>query len=99
MGVPLHGQVSASASAQQLTSNTSQVAAFTIKAPASNTAPVFIGASAVTTANGHQLDPGDTVDYQVEVQNGQTRLELRPSDFYVVSAGSGTTVVTWLASP
>lgn len=94
---PLYGQLSITASAQQLTSNRATVTAFTIKAPASNSNPVYLGDSAVTTSTGFQLDPGDEVDYECVNQAGQPNYQLRPSDFYAI--GTVGDKATWLASP
>ena len=72
------------------------VQGFVVKAPATNTAQVAIGASNVTLTTGHLLDPGETFTYQrnTELTN---RYELKPSDLYV--AGTSGDVVSWLGSP
>src|SRR5579884_2712434 len=71
--------------------------AFVIKAPLSNSAAVFIGPSGVTSALGHQLDPGDEYTYERNTQTGANRYELSVESFYV--AGTSGDKVTWLASP
>ena len=98
MSVPLTGQVNpVSGVAQALSATQVPCVAFTIKAPASNAKPVFIGGSGVTSTTGHQLDPGDTIDYELKFQNGQPTYQLRPSDFWVI--GTSPDIVTFLASP
>lgn len=96
---PLHGQVALSGSAQQLDAadTAGGCVAFTLKAPLSNKASAFVGASAVTTANGYFLDPGDEITYERLAQNGQPLYQLRPSGFFAV--GTAGDVVCWLASP
>lgn len=96
MPSPLSGQVSVTGTAQALSASSVNVTAFTIKAPASNAASVYVGGPSVTTSTGFALDPGDSLDYQRQQENGQPTLQLNPSDFYVVGSGG---VVTWLASP
>jgi hypothetical protein len=97
MSTVLTGQVDLTSTAQQL--DTSQATAscvvFTIRAPYSNTNPAFIGGSDLTTETGHQLDPGNSVVYERQVQNGSTLYQGRLSDFYV--AGTTGDTVTWLA--
>lgn len=99
MTVPLHGQIAVSGSAQQI--DPSQIAgactAFTLKAPLSNSKPVYIGSSTVTASNGFQLDPGDELTYERASQNGQPFYQIRPADLYVV--GTSPDTVSWLASP
>lgn len=97
MPVPLHGQIALTASAQPLSAVPVIAAAFTIKAAATNFSPAFVGASTVTTSNGHWLDPGDSFDYEHGDFHGETRLNLNLSDFYAVGTVGDT--VTWLASP
>jgi hypothetical protein len=71
--------------------------AFSIKAPRSNAAPVYLGGAAVQTGTGYQMDPGDELQYERIQINGQPAYQLNPSDFYV--AGNAGDKVTWLASP
>ena len=97
MPAPLYGQVLVNATAQVLTATSDGPVAFTIKAPLSNTNPVWIGDQNVTSANGHQLDPGDEITYERVTQNGQPLYALRPADFWVV--GVAPDRLTWLGSP
>lgn len=97
MSVPLSGQVVVTGTAQPLSAAPVSCAAWTLKAPQSNGHPVFVGGPGVTVSTGHQLDAGDTLDYEVRSQNGQNVYPLRPSDIYV--AGTSPDVVTWFASP
>lgn len=97
MSAPLYGQVAVSGTAQVLVATARDVTGFTIKAPASNVLPIFLGDKNVLTTTGHQLDPGDSLDYERLNQNGQPVYQLKPSDFWVV--GTAPDIVTWLASP
>lgn len=97
MPAPLHGQVAVSGTAQKLDSSGVAPVAFTIKAPASNSATAYIGASSVTTSNGFPLEPGDDIGYETLSQIGQPLYQMRPSDFYVV--GTSGDVVGWIGSP
>lgn len=97
MTIPLHGQVAVSGSAQQLSSAAIDCAAFSIKAPYTNTHPVLIGSSIVSLTTGDFVDPGERITYERFDQNGQPRYNLRPSDFWVV--GTSGDSVSWLASP
>ena len=97
MPAPLYGQVLVNATAQVLSTQPQEMIAFTIKAPLSNTNPVWIGDQSVTTSTGHQLDPGDELTYERVSQNGQPQYVLRPSDFWAV--GVAPDRLTWLGSP
>jgi hypothetical protein len=99
MPQPLTGQAVATGASNAVPVVPSPVpcTAFTIKAPLSNLAGVFIGPASVTSSTGYQLDPGDVFQYERLSQNGQPSYELKPSDFFV--AGNSGDRVTWLASP
>lgn len=98
MTVPLHNQINVSGAAQQLSTVQGVVAVIAIKAPLTNLLPVYIGSSAVTSANGYQLDPGDTMEYESKNQNlGSPEFMIAPYDLWVV--GTAPDKVTWLASP
>lgn len=97
MAAPLYGQLTMNGSAQRLSNPTVEISAFTIKAPSTNTLPVYIGDASVTTSTGHVLAPGDEFQYERLQQNGLPVYQLRPSDFYVV--GTASDKVSWLASP
>lgn len=92
----LTGQVTMTGSAVRLTTPI-QVTAYTIKAPSTNAATVYLGPSTVTTSTGYPLAPGDSLEYECGDQTGQPNLQLKPSDFYAI--GTGPDVVAWLASP
>lgn len=94
---PLCGQITVSGSAQRLSSPLGDVAAFIIKAPSTNSNSVYVGDANVTTSSGFILNPGDLLEYERIVQNGQPVYQLRPSDFYVV--GTAPDKVSWVASP
>ncbi len=97
MSAPYAGQVSVSGTAQALSSTPVTVAAFVVKAPATNVNPIYIGPSTVTTSNGHQLDPGDVFEYERSNFNGQNAYQLGPADIYVV--GTSPDKATFFASP
>lgn len=96
MAIPLTGQVALSGAAQVLSSAVN-TAAFTIKAPATNGANAYIGASNLTTGTGYVLAPGESLTYETHNQSGQNTYQLRVSDFWAL--GTGGDVVTWFASP
>lgn len=99
MAIPLTGQVALSATptAMDATARSGSCVAFSIKAPASNAQPAFIGGPSVSSTTGYQLDPGDELSYERISQNGQPTYVLSPADFYAV--GTTGDKVTWLASP
>lgn len=98
MPAPFSGQVSLTASAQQVdpTTAASSCTAFSIKAPLSNANPAYIGRSGVTIGTGYQLDPGDEFSYERISQSGVPRYESQPSDFWAV--GTSGDKVCWLGS-
>lgn len=96
MSAPLSGQLTVSASAQQLTSPVT-VTAFELKAPIANQNTLWIGPAGVTATTGYPLEPGDRLGYERGDQHGQTRLSLTPSDIYAV--GTGPDVLAWFGSP
>lgn len=96
MSAPLAGLISVTGSAQVLSSPVG-VQAWVLKAPLTNSNPIFIGPSTVTTANGYQMDPGDTFEYERITQSGAPKYELGPADVYVV--GTSGDKATWFASP
>jgi hypothetical protein len=71
--------------------------AFSLKAPLSNAAAIYLGPATVTSATGYQFDPGDEISYQTINQAGQPIFQMQPSDFYMV--GTGPDKVVWLALP
>lgn len=97
MPTPIHGQVTMTGSAVQLSATPIICQGYTIKAPVTNAASVYIGASTVTTANGFQLDPGESFDYQNSTQHGNPAFQLNISDFFAV--GTGPDKLTWFGSP
>lgn len=94
----LTGQTAVTGTAAQLDSvfSAASCVSFLIRAPLTNTEPVFIGPAGVSTSTGHQLDQGQEFTYERINQNGQPPYQLRPSDFWVV--GTSGDKVTWLAS-
>ncbi len=96
VSVPITGQVAVTGTAQPLSTSPVIATAYSIKAPASNAHPVFLGKAGVLLTTGHQLDPGDSLDYQLSSQSGEPIFSLQVSDFFVV--GTSGDVVTWLAS-
>ena len=46
-----------------------QCQAVTIKALIANTGTIYVGPSSVTSANGHQLDPGESVSFDIANTN------------------------------
>jgi len=98
MPAPITGQVAVTGTAQPLSATQlGELAGFTIRAPLTNVNAVFVGPATVTTGNGHQMDPGDSITYERIGQNGQPVYQLKPSDFWAV--GTTPDRVTWLASP
>jgi hypothetical protein len=97
MAAPATGQVTLAAGAKTLSSAQVNCVAFTIKAPATNAKTAYYGASTVTTSTGMALDPGESVTYQRNFQNGNPAYPLGPSDIYV--CGTSGDVLTWFASP
>lgn len=96
MASPLTGQALAS-TGTPVQLGTANPQTFTIKAPAANANPVFIGGSAVTTATGHQLDPGETLSYERRSSlSGPTYQISLPECFL---AGTTGDKVTWFGSP
>jgi hypothetical protein len=93
---PVTGQLAVTGSAQQLTSVVA-VTAFEIKAPLANLNTVYVGASGVTPATGHALEPGDRLAYERSNQTGEPPYQLAPADFFAV--GTSPDVLTWLGSP
>lgn len=96
MAAPQTGQLTLTASAQVLTTPVN-VAAWVLKALATNSGIAYIGPSGVTTANGYPLVPGEEFDYQRNFQNGQVVYPLQPSDISVV--GTVGDIVAWFATP
>lgn len=97
MSVPLHGQVAVSSTPTALSAVPVNSAVYTIKATATNTASVYLGASTVSTSTGHFLDPGDSFTYTPNSQHGSAALNLQVSDWYVV--GNSGDHVSWVATP
>lgn len=102
MGIPLTGQAIVTGPTTGVPVSTvllPETKAYQIKAPSSNSNPVFIGSATVTSTTGHQLDPGDVFEYQFTNVSGQGTFALAVSDFYVVGTAASGDKVTWLASP
>lgn len=97
MPAPISGQLVLSSSAAPLVAFPVIGRGFTIRAPLTNTGPAYLGPAGVTSTTGHQLDPGDSLDYERTDQNGQVRYQLNVSDFYGV--GNSGDLITWLVSP
>jgi hypothetical protein len=95
MAAPLAGQVTVGPTAAPLT--TTQAVAFVIKASQTNAASCYIGPAGVTTANGYELAPGDTFEYERNSQQGQNRYQVDLGSVYVVGIASDR--ITWFASP
>lgn len=96
MPSPLHNQIAATGTAARL-SPPLTVSVYTIKAPRTNVATVYIGGASLTTANGYPLDPGDEFTYQRNDQVAPPALSLTISDWWVV--GTTGDKVAWTASP
>lgn len=96
MAAPATGQVQLTNAAQAITTPRASTA-FAIKAPLSNARAAFIGPVGVTLTTGHQLDPGDTFEYERKSQSGQPTYEISIGDLYV--CGTVGDVISWLASP
>lgn len=73
------------------------VSAWVLKAPVTNLAPAWIGAPGVTSSTGHQLDPGETMEYERSTQNTGNKYEVTPYD--VAACGSSGDKLTWFGSP
>jgi len=87
------GQMAVGASASPLSSDPSlKVETLILKAPDSNTAPVYFGVSGVTTSTGYPLSAGE--QYQILPGNGALGLMPKPNEIYVVGT-SGT--LAWVA--
>lgn len=97
MSTVLTGQVQLTGTAQQLdpTQTTANCSAFQIRAPYGNSQPAFVGGVNCTTTGGHILDPGNSLTYERQAQNGSTIYQGRLSDFWV--CGSDGDLVTWVA--
>lgn len=95
----LSGQISVTAVPQPLSSVKTEVSNWSLKAPLTNTHPVYVGAAAVMVTTGYQLDPGDVLEYELRNQTGMPVLAVQPSDVYVVGTAGGGDTVSWLASP
>lgn len=92
----LTGQVSVGAAIQPLSASVTETVGYTIKAPLSNSQPVYLGNSSVSPTTGYQLDPGDELAYERLNQAGQPVYKYEVSDWYVV--GTTGDKITWLAS-
>lgn len=92
----IHGQVAVTATRARLTTSTYENSLYVIKASSSNTAAVYVGASGVTTGNGHLLLPGEDIDLTNSLLIGTQRMEIRPDEVYVV--GTSGDVVSWFGS-
>lgn len=99
MSAPLSGQIIITASAQALSTAITEVSGWSLKAPLTNGHPVFMGSSTVTVTSGHQLDPGDTFEYELRNVSGLATLGVQPSDIYVVGTAGAGDIVSWFASP
>jgi len=97
MPTPLTGQISVTGTAQAVSTTPVTVAAWVLKTATTNQNPIFIGPEGITTSTGHQLDPGDSIEYERSFQNGAPRYMLGPSDVYVVGTSGDKT--TWFGSP
>lgn len=99
MAFPLSGQIVLSGTAQPLSATPVDTTAWSVKAPLTNVNPVFIGPPGVTTSSGHQLDPGDSMEYERSAQNGQPMYPIGPNDCYGVGTANAGDKLTWFASP
>ena len=99
MPAPLSGQgvCAGPSTGVALSATAVSCTAFLMKAPLSNSGPVWIGPASVTSTSGYQMDPGDVEPYERQSQQAGNRYELNPSDLYV--AGTAGDKITWLASP
>lgn len=91
------GQLVISAAAQQLRAKDSnEFMQYRIKAPLTNAGSVSLGDSAVTTANGYLLAPGEEILYEIETQPGDAAADISLDQWYAV--GTVADKLTWLAS-
>lgn len=102
MATPLTGQAIVTGLASPVPLSATpfpETKAYQIKAPASNGHPIWIGSATVTSTTGHQLDPGDSFEYQFTNLSGMGTFALAVSDYYVVGTAASGDKATWLASP
>lgn len=90
------GQVAITGTAQALVSTQYESDQFVVRAPSTNTNPVYFGAAGVTTATGHMLEPGDEFAVLNEKKAGEQQYDLDPHEFFVVGI-AGADKVTWVA--
>ncbi len=97
MPAPITGQVNLSASAQPLSATPIESSAYSIKASAENGQAAYVGSASVTTGIGHELAPGESLDYERNNQSGQPRFQINIADWYAV--GTSGDKITWVLSP
>lgn len=99
MPTPLVGNrtMTGISSAVQVSTTPVNVSAWILKAPITNSGPVFIGPAGVTSTTGHAMDPGDSQEYERTTQNTGNRYELSPQDVW--AAGTSGDILTWFGSP
>lgn len=93
MAVIRTGQVTISASAQQISTYTDT--SYVIKARPGNTGPVYIGESGVTTSTGYILEPGDSFEVTAAL-TGHPVFNVALSQLYVI--GTSSDKISWLSS-
>jgi len=60
-----HKTVSAAGTAEALASSTS-IKSVTVKALRTNTGTIYVGDSSVSSSNGFEIDPGESVDIEID---------------------------------